>query len=43
VTIAGLPVTIQAAAGVHTLTIGRFDPAAADRLLRVHRRKPRDD
>ncbi len=38
VTVAGVPVTIQTADGVLTVTIGRFDPAAADGLLRVHQR-----
>jgi hypothetical protein len=38
VTVAGVPVTIQAAEGVLTITIGRFDPAAAGGLLRVHPR-----
>jgi hypothetical protein len=37
-TVAGVPVTVQAADGVLTVTIGRFDPAAADGLLRVHPR-----
>jgi hypothetical protein len=38
VTVAGVPVTVQAADGVLTVTIGRFDPAAADGLLRIHPR-----
>lgn len=38
VTVAGVPVTIQAADGVLTVTMGRFDPAAAGGLLRVHPR-----
>ncbi|HCU91814.1 MAG TPA: hypothetical protein DHU96_03390 [Actinobacteria bacterium] len=38
VTVAGVPVTVQAADGVLTVTIGGFDPAAADGLLRVHPR-----
>ena len=35
-TVAGVPVTIEAAGGVLTVTIGRFDPAAASGLLDVH-------
>jgi hypothetical protein len=38
VTVAGVPVTVQAADGVLTVTIGRFDPAAAGALLHVHPR-----
>jgi hypothetical protein len=37
-TVAGVPVTIEAAGGVLTVTIGRFDPAAASGLLDVHPR-----
>ncbi len=37
VTVAGVHVTVQAADGVLTVTIGRFDPAASG-LLRVHPR-----
>ena len=38
VTVAGVPVTVQAADGVLTVTIGRFDPAAAGALLHLHPR-----
>jgi hypothetical protein len=38
VTVAGVPVTVQAADGVLAITIGRFDPAAAGGLLHVHPR-----
>jgi hypothetical protein len=38
VTVAGVPVTVQAADGVLTVTIGRFDPAAAGPLLHLHPR-----
>ena len=35
VTVAGVPVTVQAADGMLAITIGRFDPAAASGLLCV--------
>jgi len=38
VTVAGVPVTVQAADGVLTVTIGRFGPAAAGALLHLHPR-----
>jgi len=38
VTVAGVPVTVQADDGVLTVTIGRFDPAAAGALLHLHPR-----
>jgi len=36
VTVAGVPVTAEAAGGVLTVTIGRFDPAAGGLLLDPH-------
>jgi hypothetical protein len=38
VTVAGVPVTVQAADGALTVTIGRFDPTAARPLLHLHPR-----
>ena len=38
VTVAGVHVTVQAADGALTVTIGRIDPAAASALLHVHPR-----
>ncbi len=38
VTVAGVPVTVQAADGALTVTIGRFDPAAVGSLLHLHPR-----
>ena len=37
VSVAGVPVTIQASDGMVTITIGRFDPAVTGGLLRIHR------
>ncbi len=38
VTVAGVPVTVTIADRVLAVTVGRFDPAAADGLLRIHPR-----
>jgi hypothetical protein len=38
VSVAGVPVTIQASDGMVTITIGRFDPAVTGGLLRIHPR-----
>ena len=38
VTAAGVPVTVQAADGALTVTIGRFDPAAVGPVLHLHPR-----
>jgi hypothetical protein len=40
VTVAGVPVTVQAADDALTVTIGRFDPAAAGPLLHLEHLLP---